>query len=196
MSSYAKPDFWADKAQKEGYPARSVYKLSEIQEKFKIFSSGSRVLDIGCAPGSWSLYVIKTLKGSGFVAGVDLTAVTMNTPYPNCKFIQGDLYDVKVRAELESLGPYDLVMSDAAPNTTGNRSVDQSRSHAIVEEVIAYSDTALKQGGNLVIKIFQGGDEKALIDMIRERFESARGFKPKACRAESFETYLIGLKKK
>ena len=191
MSSYEKPDFWAQKAKKEGYPARSVYKLMEIDEKFHLLKPGVKVLDIGAAPGSWSLFVLKRLAGKGFLSAVDLQPLGMSPAYDNFFFIQGDLYAPEVRAELLSRGPYGLVLSDAAPATTGNRIVDQGASESIVEAVIAYGEEALSPGGALVAKIFQGGAERPLLDQLRKRFASARAFKPQACRSESFETYLV-----
>lgn len=191
-SSYEKPDFWALKAKKEGYPARSVYKLEEINEKFHVLPAKARVLDIGAAPGSWSLWVLKRLAGKGFVAAVDLQALGMDPPYANFRFFRGDLYAPELRSELVSLGPFDLVLSDAAPATSGNRIVDQGASEAIVEAVIDYAFECLAPGGAFVAKIFQGGAEKPMLERLRTRFAQARGFKPKACRPESFETYLVG----
>jgi len=195
-NSYEKPDFLTRKAKSEGYPARSVYKLSEMQEKFKLLRPGARVLDIGAAPGSWSLWVLRFLKGSGFLAAVDLSPLGMKPPTENFFFLRGDLYDPDVRAALAGRGPYDLVLSDAAPSTTGNRTVDTGRSEAIVEAVLGYADDLLAPGGSLVVKLFQGGGERELLNALKERYATARGFKPKACRAESFETYLLGLGKK
>jgi 23S rRNA (uridine2552-2'-O)-methyltransferase len=191
MSTYEKPDFWAQKAKKEGYPARSVYKLQEIDEKFHLFRKGVRVLDIGAAPGSWSLWVLKKLAGSGFLSAVDLQPLGMKPPFDNFMFIQGDLYDPEVREALVAKGPYNLVISDAAPATTGNRLVDQGASESIVEAVIEYGLGALAPGGALVAKIFQGGAERELIDRLKLSFTQARAFKPQACRSESFETYLV-----
>jgi 23S rRNA (uridine2552-2'-O)-methyltransferase len=191
MSSYEKPDFWSLKAKKEGYPARSVYKLQEIDGKFRLVRKGIRALDIGAAPGSWSLWVLKRLAGSGFLAAVDLQPLVMKPPYPNFLFIQGDLYDPSVREALLEKGPYDLVISDAAPATTGNRLVDQGASESIVEAVIAYAEESLAPGGSLVAKLFQGGAEREFIDRLKTRFGQARAFKPQACRSESFETYLV-----
>ena len=198
MSSYEKPDFWALKAKKEGYPARSVYKLEEIDRKFRLLKRGMRVLDIGAAPGSWSLWVAKRLEGAGFLAAVDLQALAIKAPGANFRFVQGDLYAPEVRAELLSLGPFDLVLSDAAPATTGNRLVDQGQSESIVAAVVDYALACLAPGGALVAKIFQGGAEAALLKRLRLDFAQARGFKPEACRSESFETYLVatGYKKK
>jgi 23S rRNA (uridine2552-2'-O)-methyltransferase len=191
MSTYEKPDFWAQKAKKEGYPARSVYKLMEIDEKFHLVRPGIRVLDIGAAPGSWSLWVLQRLAGTGFLVSVDLQDLVMKAPTPNFHFRKGDLYAPDVREEILSLGPYSLVISDAAPATTGNRLVDQGASESIVEAVIDYGLAVLKPGGALIAKIFQGGSERALIDRLKQSFGQARGFKPQACRSESFETYLV-----
>jgi 23S rRNA (uridine2552-2'-O)-methyltransferase len=190
-SSYEKPDFWALKAKKEGYPARSVYKLAEIDGKFHLFRPGCRALDIGAAPGSWSLWILKRLAGSGFLAAVDLQALGIAPPHQNFRFIRGNLYAPEVRSELTALGPYDLVLSDAAPGTTGNRLVDQGASEAIVEAVSDYALDCLVPGGALVAKLFQGSAEKELMDRLRGDFALVRGFKPKACRSESFETYLV-----
>ena len=191
MSSYDKPDFWAQKAKKEGYPARSVYKLMEIDKKFGLVKKGSRILDIGAAPGSWSLWVLQRLAGSGFLASVDLQELGTKPPYENFLFVRGDLYDEGVRSRLLAAGPFGLVLSDAAPATTGNRLVDQSASEGIVEAVIDYAEAALAPGGAMVAKIFQGGAEAALLKRLRLSFAQARGFKPEACRSESFETYLV-----
>lgn len=190
-SSYEKPDFWTQKAKSEGYPARSVYKLAEIEEKFHLLKSGGRFLDIGAAPGSWSLWILRRLAGKGFLAAVDLQPLGMTPPFDNFSFIRGDLYSDEVRAELGRLGPFDAVFSDAAPATTGNRLVDQGASESIVELVIAWSYDCLTENGALVAKIFQGGAERDLMNELRGRFSSVRGFKPKTCRAESFETYLV-----
>jgi 23S rRNA (uridine2552-2'-O)-methyltransferase len=191
MSSYEKPDFWAQKAKKEGYPARSVYKLMEIDKKFGLLKPSSRVLDIGAAPGSWSLWVLNRLAGSGFLAAVDLQDLGIKPPFENFLFVRGDLYAPDVRAALLAAGPFGLVLSDAAPSTTGNRLVDQGASEAIVEAVIEYAEAALAPGGAMVAKIFQGGAEAALLKRLRGSFAQARAFKPEACRSESFETYLV-----
>jgi 23S rRNA (uridine2552-2'-O)-methyltransferase len=191
LSSYEKPDFWALKAKKEGYPARSVYKLMEIDKKFGLIKANSSILDIGAAPGSWSLWVLQRLGGRGFLAAVDLQDLASPPAYDNFMFIKGDLYDSEVRSRLLAKGPYGLVLSDAAPGTTGNRFVDQSASENIVEAVIDYAEASLAPGGSLVAKIFQGGAEASLLKRLRGRFAQAKGFKPEACRSESFETYLV-----
>jgi 23S rRNA (uridine2552-2'-O)-methyltransferase len=192
-----KPDFYALKAQKEGYPARSVYKLEEIQQKFSVLKKGGRVLDVGSSPGSWSLYALKLLKGTGFVCGVDLTPPALGEFPPNAFFFQGDIFDAKTEATLAAHGPYDTILSDAAPLTTGNRTVDTGRSYNLCDRVITLAGTPLlKHQGNLVIKIFQGGDEKELGDRMRVLFTTVKALRPQAVRKESFETYFIGMGKR
>jgi 23S rRNA (uridine2552-2'-O)-methyltransferase len=105
----------------------------------------------------------------------------------------GDIYNEGTIGRVESHAPFDLVMSDAAPNTSGNRSLDTARSAALVEHVVALADRMLKPGGNFVAKIFQGGEEQALLDQLRQLYRTARLIKPKASRSESFETFLVGL---
>jgi 23S rRNA (uridine2552-2'-O)-methyltransferase len=204
VANYDKPDFWSLKAQKEGYPARSVYKLKEMDEKFGLFprQRGSlRILDLGAAPGSWSLYVLRKLGSRGFLAAVDLAPLSRRYDQglfdgPNFFFVQGDMTAPENREFLLSRGPYDLIISDAAPATTGSRSVDTLRSLELAETAAAYAETGLAAGGSLIVKVFQGGDTAALLQRLRAFFETGKSFKPQACRSESFETYYLGLRKK
>jgi 23S rRNA (uridine2552-2'-O)-methyltransferase len=204
QTNYEKPDFWAIKAQKEGYPARSVYKLSELIEKFPLLPrdlSRFRALDLGAAPGSWSLFLLRRLAGRGFLAATDLAPLSRQYDRGlfdggNFFFFQGDLTAAETQQTLAGHGPYNLLISDAAPATTGNRSVDTLRSQALAEEVLLYAETVLARGGNLAVKVFQGGDTAGLLKRIRELFTTGKSFKPAACRTESFETYYVGLEKK
>ena len=207
MSDYKKPDYWSLKAQKEGYPARSVYKLREMDEKFSLLpgigGAGTplKILDLGAAPGSWSLYVLRRMAGRGFLAAADLAPLSRQYDRglfegENFFFIQGDITDQEIQKTLAARGPYHLVISDAAPATTGNRSVDTLRSLALVETVIRYAQTSLVPGGSLVAKVFQGEGAPEVLKGIRERFRTGKSFKPQACRGSSFETYYIGLGKK
>lgn len=196
VNSYEKPDFWTKKAFAEGYPARSVYKLKELDEKFGLLKKNFKVLDLGASPGSWTVFALRTLNGTGHLTSIDLKPLAKDVVGTNLTFIQGDLYDEEVRLRARDLGPYDSVICDAAPPTTGNKTVDTARSTGLVELAIFYAQTMLKPGGNFVVKIFQGGDQQPLLKSMRQIFTSARGFKPEACRTESFETYLIGLNKK
>ena len=195
-NSYEKPDFWSRKAFAEGYPARSVYKLKEIDEKFGFIKKNYTVLDLGAAPGSWTVFLLRSMNGSGKVVSCDLNPLAKDVKSDNLKFIQGDLNLPEIREKIKACGPYDLVVCDAAPLKTGNRMVDTVRSEGLVEMAIWYAQTMLKKGGNFAVKIFQNGDQQSLLKKMREIFTTARGFKPEACRSESFETYLIGLNKK
>ena len=232
MADYSKLDHWSLKAQKEGYPARSVYKLREMDEKFGLLKQSRqmprqqpfKVLDLGAAPGSWSLYVLRKFSGiskksggteppgsgrfsqaSGvspvFLVSIDLAPLSRQYDQglfdkQEFFFIQGDFTDSTVRETILSQGPYSLIVSDAAPATTGNRSVDTLRSLALAETALDYAGTVLARGGNLVVKVFQGGDTGNLLKTIRGLFETGKSFKPQACRSESFETYYLGLGKK
>ena len=186
-------DHYSLRAKKEGYPARSVYKLEELNSKFRIFNNSSKILDIGAAPGSWSLYCLRKTGKNSLVAAIDLKDLSISRDDPRLFFIRGDFFDEKNQSKLLARGPYDAVISDAAPATTGNRTVDAGRSFSLAAGIIGIADKMLVKGGNLTIKIFQGGDEKELTGMLAEIFETAKIFKPKACRRESFETYITGL---
>jgi len=206
MADYKKPDYWQQKARKEGYPARSVYKLKEIDEKFGIFSGSSsalRALDLGAAPGSWSLYLLRKFAaaGKGFLAAADLSPLSREFDKglfdgDNFFFVQGDITEPQVSEILLTKGPYSAIISDAAPNTTGNHTVDAARSLELAETVFAYAANALVPGGNLALKIFQGGGSGALLKQMKTLFAAAKSFKPQACRGESVETYFIGLGKR
>ena len=225
MAGYERPDYWTLRAKKEGYPARSVYKLEEIVRKFGLLNgldgrrgtpersqtgAGPAILDVGAAPGSWSLWLLRQMKGRGTLMAVDIQdldivpqieamglhkatgATKVDEPIrAHFTFVKGSILDEPVRARLRELGPYNLVVSDAAPATSGNRLVDQARSEELVEAVIELALEVLAPGGALVTKIFQGGEERRLLTELRAHFAQARAFKPQACRSESFETYLV-----
>lgn len=193
---YKKPDFWSQKAFKEGYPARSVYKLQEINQKFGIFKKNYNVLDLGSAPGSWTTWLLRNLGETGKVVSCDLNPLSKSVKGDNLVFLQGDLLSEEIREQIKTLGPYDLVVCDAAPLTTGNRIIDTARSKNLVEMAIFYAQEMLKLGGNFCVKIFQNGNQQKELQTMKEIFSVAKGFKPQACRTESFETYLIGLNKK
>jgi len=187
-------DFYTLKARKEGYPARSVYKLEEIQNSHRLIKPGDTVLDVGAAPGSWTLYTHrKLLKGSGTIVAVDLNPLGLQPVPPTVISYTGDAFSSEIRDKLISHGPYDAIISDAAPMTTGNRSVDTSRSEWLAESVLDLANTHLKVHGNLVIKIFQGGGEVDILKRMRGMFVKAKPFKPKASRSDSFEIFLVGL---
>ncbi|MDR0644196.1 MAG: RlmE family RNA methyltransferase [Treponema sp.] len=208
MADYTKPDVWALRAQKEGYPARSVYKLKEIDEKFYLLKSSAlfgkspqvKVLDLGAAPGSWSLYILRNTALS--LTAVDLSLLSRQfdkglfDDKERFFFIQADVTDRGTKALIKERGPFALVLSDAAPMTTGNRSIDTARSLALAETALEYATDVLVRGGRFVVKVFQSGDSGELLKKIKAVFDTGVSFKPKSCRRGSFETYFIGIKKK
>ncbi|MFW5747581.1 MAG: RlmE family RNA methyltransferase [bacterium] len=187
-----KSDHYTLRAKKEGYPARSVYKLEEIQRKYNLITPGMNVLDLGAAPGSWSLFVLKKLGGRGSVTAVDLCPAKTLAGRGKVFPIRGDFTDPEIRKRIAERGPYDCILSDAAPATTGNRTVDTGRSYTLAAVILDIVAGMLRPGGSSAIKIFQGGDERELLERMRKMFDSARQIKPKASRKESFEVFLIG----
>src|SRR5512136_1572992 len=176
-----KPDYYWRKSKEQGYPARSVWKLREMQERFHLLDAGPRVLDLGCSPGSWSLAVLELLRGRASLTGVDLDEPDAKLrSRPGFTFIRGDFTNPAVLAAVTARGPFDVVLSDAAPSTSGNRIRDTERSLELGRAVLAAASTCLRQGGNLALKIFQGGSERELLEALRAGFEAARPFKPKA----------------
>jgi 23S rRNA (uridine2552-2'-O)-methyltransferase len=189
-------DYYAKLAREKGYPARSVFKLMEIQEKYKIIRQGDAVLDIGASPGGWSLYILEVLGKTGRVTGVDLNEVTgklQSVKQDRFQFMKGNIFDSETMQSIALMGPYTLIASDAAPSTTGDRIVDTSRSCDLARQVLAVASSSLARGGRLVIKIFQGGDEKEIADLISSSFGKMKIFKPKSSKKASMEIYLIGL---
>jgi 23S rRNA (uridine2552-2'-O)-methyltransferase len=180
-----------------------VYKLKEMDEKFRLFRPGQnyRVLDLGASPGSWSLYVLRRYGNLKLLAAADMLPLSRRFDRglfdrDNFFFIRGDFSSAPVKEELARRGPYGTIISDAAPDTSGTRSVDALRSLALAEEALAYAGAYLAPGGNLALKVFQGGDTAKLFKRLKEGFLGARAFKPAACRRGSFEIYYIGLGKK
>ncbi len=196
VSRRDKADFFTKKAHSEGYPARSVYKLEEINSTHRIIKPGDTVLDVGAAPGSWTLFTHRELiKGRGKIVSCDLNPLSLDPVPPTVIEFTGDAFSKEIRAKLVDEGPYDAIISDAAPMTTGNRIVDTSRSEYLAEQVVMLAEEQLKTHGNLVIKIFQGGGEQEILKRMRTIFKKAKAFKPKASRDDSFEIFLIGLDK-
>lgn len=190
-------DSYTKRAHKEGYPARSVYKLEELQQHFTLVKSGDAVLDVGAAPGSWTLYTHRNLiKGKGKIIAVDLNHLNLNPIPSTVTAYVGDAFSKEIRETLVAQGPYDAIISDAAPMTMGNRSVDTARSENLAEQVIYLAKDHLKPHGNLVVKVFQGGGQVELLQLMRTLFAKVKPYKPKACRDDSFEIYLVGLDRK
>ena len=197
--SSPKRNRWADhytrQAKKENFAARSVYKLQEIQKKHHILSKDARVLDLGCAPGSWLQFASKWVGPDGRLVGIDLKPVTVSLP-DNATVITDDVAELESHLARLGIDRFDVVLSDMAPATTGNRHVDEARSVGLCEAALAIADKVLATGGNFVCKIFQGGDYKAFTDSVRQRFSRQTATRPQSTRKASREVFVIGLGKK
>jgi 23S rRNA (uridine2552-2'-O)-methyltransferase len=188
-------DHYSRKAKKEQFPARSVFKLEEIQKKYNIIEKGDAVLDLGCAPGSWLLYAAGLTGNTGRVVGIDQVPVTINVP-AHVTLYTGDIFLMDDNF-LKSLGSgFNAVISDMAPSTTGNKSVDNVRSFDLCCKALSIAQMTLIDGGSFVCKIFQGEDFNTFVESVRRVFEIHRIFKPKSSRKASKEIYVIGIRKK
>jgi 23S rRNA (uridine2552-2'-O)-methyltransferase len=186
-------EYYSRLARSKGFPARSVFKLQQMQARFRLLRPGSRVLDLGASPGSWSQYCLQQVGAEGVVVGVDLNEPAFEVPRGGrYHFLRGDIFSAETERRLLELGPYDLVLSDAAPLTSGSGLVDARRSLEIASRALQIAVYGLKQGGTLVVKVFQGGEEKQLLSAMGVRFQRARAFKPEASRRESRELYYLG----
>ena len=188
-------DHYTRRAKKENYPARSIYKLQEMQKRFRIIRKGDRVLDLGCAPGSWLLFAAQQTGPSGKVVGIDLNTVEIALP-PQARIIQADLTDPDKKWIDLAGGQYDVVISDMAPATTGNKVVDTARSFDLCQAALAAANEVLKPGGTFVCKIFHGTEFKAFEAAVRNSFDKVKNFKPQSSRKASKEMFVIGVGKK
>jgi len=186
-------DHYSEKAKKENFPARSVYKLQEIQQKSNLIKKGDHVLDLGCAPGSWLLYAASVTGETGRVVGIDLQPVPVKLPSHATAYI-GDV--LSPDETLLTGKHFNVVLSDMAPSTTGNRIVDAARSLTLCETALFIAQQVLIPGGSFVCKIFQGEDFKAFSDSVKADFKTHKIFKPKSSRKASKEIYIIGTGKK
>ncbi len=187
---YKKPDRFTVAAKKAGFPARSVFKLEEIDRRVRIFKHGMKVLDLGAAPGSWSMYAAQKIGGGGKVFAVDLQPLNVALP-KNVTFLQGDALSLEDNVIAEQ-GPFDVVLSDMAPNTTGVRVTDQTRSFELFMRALAVAEKVCKPGGTFVGKIFMGEDLPLARAKVRELFTKERLIRPEGTRANSYELFVIG----
>lgn len=184
-------DHYARRARREGFAARSVYKLEELDRRFRLLRPGQRVLDLGCAPGSWLQYAATRVGPSGRAVGVDLQPLGVALPH-QARALVADVFELEPDALLEDGKPYDVVLSDMAPRTSGIRSADAARSAQLVLRALELSQAVLRPGGTLLVKVFQGAQMDSLRAEFRGVFEHVRIAKPKASRSESVELYLLG----
>jgi len=187
-------DKYFKRAKKENYAARSVYKLKEMDKRFRLFRPGQTVLDLGAAPGSWSQFAGERVGKSGHVLGVDLQTTRHSFP-ENITFLQADVFSdsPELLTATEPLMPFDLVISDMAPKTTGIKFADQANSLELCERAFEVACKYLKKGGHFVVKIFEGGEIADYRNLVRPHFNSLKNFKPHSSRAESKEMFIVAL---
>jgi 23S rRNA (uridine2552-2'-O)-methyltransferase len=188
------PDIYRRRAQKEGFASRAVYKLQAMDKRYRLFSAGMQVLDLGCSPGSWLQYVAARVGPKGLVVGVDLNPPEI-VLLPPLHFLAMDMLSLDLAA-IKALSPsFDVVISDMAPRTTGVREVDQTRSLELAWRAFQLSQEVLKAGGHLLVKLFEGPDTPRLAAQVQESFRQCHRVKPQGSRQASREFYLLGLKK-
>jgi 23S rRNA (uridine2552-2'-O)-methyltransferase len=195
--SYERHDPLYFAAKKQGYAARSVFKLEEIDRDFKLLREGDFVVDLGCSPGSWLQYTSDRIKEKGIIVGVDLLPVKISVT--GFYFEKADVFEVSPEALLAHLPAqksFDIVLSDMAPNTTGIKSVDQDRSLVLCERALEIARGVVRRGGRFCVKILEGGGMPNFIKECRETFEEVKIRRPKGTRSASMETYVIGLRRK
>jgi 23S rRNA (uridine2552-2'-O)-methyltransferase len=191
---YKGGDAYTHKARQAGYPARSVFKLEEIDRRVRLFRPGQHVLDLGAAPGSWSLYVTQKIGSGGKLVAIDLEPMGIALP-ANAVAIVGDALALDSEAMAEH-APYDIVLSDMAPRTTGNRLGDQTRSFELYMRALEVAERLLKPGGSFVGKIFMGEDLPKAKAETRRLFDKEQGFRPEGTRKTSYEMFIVGTGKK
>jgi 23S rRNA (uridine2552-2'-O)-methyltransferase len=186
-------DHYAHRARDEKWLARSVYKLEEIDKKFRLIRKADRLLDLGCYPGSWSQYGISKVGPAGKVMGIDLSQPDQLS-FPNFTFVQADIFSPEIEERVKKeMGAPDVVMSDLAPRTTGITVTDVSRSMELANRAREIALALLKTKGHFLCKIFEGEDLKAFRSEISLHFNEVRLFRAKAIRKRSKEVYLLGL---
>jgi 23S rRNA (uridine2552-2'-O)-methyltransferase len=188
---YARSDARSREAKAKGYPARSVFKLQEIDRRVRLFSAGMHVLDLGAAPGSWSLYAAERVGSKGRVLAVDKTPIEQAFP-GNVSVIQGDAFDLDNHA-LSAFSPYDVVISDMAPSTSGNKVRDHALSFELFMRALAVAVALGKPGSAFVGKLFMSGDFQAAREAVRDHYGSERTIRPEGTRQESSEVFLVGV---
>lgn len=197
-------DFYFKKAKYEGYPARSIYKLQEIDKKYNIIRNGMKIIDLGAAPGSWSLYILSKFKiFAGCLFSVDIKKINMENVFRKYKqyigrnlfFLQKNLYSLEVN-DFFPVNKVDLIISDIAPSTTSSKDLTHQLSMDIFVQTLKFIDLFLNKKGNFLFKVFEGESLNSILkEKIKTRFEKYRIFKPKSCRKGSREIYIIGFSK-
>jgi 23S rRNA (uridine2552-2'-O)-methyltransferase len=190
-------DHFARRAKQENYPARSIYKLEEIDKRIHLFRRGDKVVDLGASPGSWTLYISDKVGSTGLVVAIDRNPLTVGVP-GHVTYLQANALELDVGAVRPMSGDqgFDAVVSDMAPRTSGNKFVDQSRSFELFVRALELGAELLRPGGHFVGKIFQGEDFEKARDRVRQLFATCKIIRPRSVRSESYEIYVVGLGRK
>jgi 23S rRNA (uridine2552-2'-O)-methyltransferase len=179
------------RAKREKHASRAIYKLEEIDKRFRLFKPGSAVLDLGCWPGGWLEYIARRVGPEGRVVGVDVAEVEINLPeYVEC-FV-GDVYKLRPGPFAARFGPFDAVVSDLAPKTTGDTEGDVHRSEELFLHALAIARETSRPGGHFAAKVFQGGRFSELLGAVRGTYQEFKAFRPKTTRKGSREQYIVG----
>jgi len=185
-------DYYFREAKREGYRSRAAYKLKQINDRYHLIHRGDVVVDLGCAPGSWSQVAAELVGPEGTVIGIDLEPVE---PIPGVAILQGDMLKADIVAALEEVlagRQANVLLSDMSPKTSGSRLRDHLRSMALAEAALDFARHHLHPGGNLVLKVFEGGALAEFVSEVRSLFQFCKPHAPPASRKESSETYVIG----
>jgi len=185
-----KQEFYTKKAREEGYPARSVYKLEEIDKKFRIFKKGDCVLDLGCSPGSWLLYISKRVGEQGRVVGIDAEDIKI-PQRNNIIFMKRNILYLTALDLVQLRYRCDAVVSDLAPSTTGVKSIDVGKSLELSEKALELAKEVLTKGGSFICKVFEGEGSDDFFKKVAECFNFIKRFRPKAVLKGSKEFYIV-----
>lgn len=196
MPSYTPRDHYFERAKREGFAARSVYKLEEIDRKLRLLRRGARVLDLGAAPGSWTQYAGRAVGPRGVVVAIDRAPLRVRG-LPNVRTLEADAFAVEPERVRELAGgPLDVVLSDMAPATTGDRFVDQQRSADLCARALSLALELLGPGGHLVAKALEGESTAEVVAAMRTAFAQVRLVRPQSTRKRSTEVFLVGLRRR
>jgi 23S rRNA (uridine2552-2'-O)-methyltransferase len=190
-------DPYVTRAKREGLRSRAAFKLAEIDDRYKLFRPGARVVDLGAAPGGWSEIAMRRVGDTGRVIALDVLEMK---PIPGVEFLQLDFLDPSAPERLQAMlgtargGKADVVLSDMAANATGHRQTDHLRIMAVAEAAADFARQVLAPGGSFLCKVLQGGTEPALLAELKRDFASVKHVKPPASRSDSAELYLLAQK--
>ena len=193
--SNRKKDFFYKQAKGKGVAARAYFKIEDLDKKHRLIQKNFRVIDVGAAPGSWTQYAQEKVGEKGFILAIDLNPLSIST-LPNVTFIQKSIFDFEPRDMSQEFGEFDLIVSDVAPRTMGNQTVDHTRSFDLCAHVLSIAKEVLKKNSTMICKMYQGDQTRLFIESMKKVFSEVKIQKPLASRKESREIFVLGRKKK